>query len=603
MGFVIIARWIKKNESLIVVFLVCCLFTLVGKNIKREQLSLDGVRMKFQQYNYSAASFIFVALVGFSFLSSTSVFSNSRSLVSQELRLPIKARVEVILPVSRGIRSGDANFIFPVLKKVFTDVKLRGRIKHPHFSVFLRIEAERRRQFAYVNIHLKLNTGRDVNITRLLVEARVDINDFGVKGAYSRAFSRAYAQILKRLISNREFARVVRRGINNSIARKNDMNGMPVVSSRYKHLNDSVATIRVLTNKGRQLGSGFFVSNNGLMLTNYHVIDKARRIAVKLTNKKVYPAVVVAKDAWMDIALIKVKIRNNKFIPLDLKFSKYKIGDEVIAIGSPLSTAETISKGILSSVKNVSGYRILQTDAAINRGNSGGPLIHLSTRKLIGINTFKRANGIAYAMSLHTIRSFIRENRKIVKISNKGKLIVTIPMSFKVKKPIASRSLFSSFDKSKETQGRHYTRRGKKFGITVYSDPAEAISDTRTARQMTNQITRIIERRLFRLSLGSVIGVKVGGNSARKYIYEGRSSKYSKRLCRKYRLDGVVTFSFEHSEGGQGSLREVEVAFFDCRANRKTQKVYSISLSNNDVNPYDTRIKAVVTTLLRQVRK
>ncbi len=529
-------------------------------------------------------------------------FKKSSSSSVNRSKLPIKAQVEVILPIYRGMRLRNSDFFFPVLKKIFTNVKLRGKIRRPHFSLFLRVETEKRDANVFVKIHMKFNTGSGRRVARLTTEASSGITYGGAKKAYNKAFNKAYVKILYKLVTNRSLNRIVRRGLNNSITRKTSGIDFPKISSRYRNLNDSVGTIKVLGVDGRgKAGSGFFISSNGLMLTNHHVISKAKNIWVRLTNKRTYPAIVVAKDAWMDIALLKVKTKGNKFIPLDLGFRKYKIGDEVIAIGSPLSNEETISKGILSSVKNVSGYQVIQTDTAINRGNSGGPLIHLQSRKLIGINTLKRANGIAYAMSLRTISSFIRENHKIVKISSKGKVVITKRISFKAAR---SYGVFTKALSRKRQRSRlPLPRLGKKFGVTVYSDSVSRSTHTRSAREMSSLIGKIIAKRLNKMSRDSTIAVRVQGFSARKYIYEGKSAKYSKRLCRKYQLDGVVNFSFGSGSGGSFDSAEVEVAFFDCRAERKYNGLYSVRLTRGEVNPYGIRIKAVVTKLLRLVRK
>ncbi|VAW78305.1 hypothetical protein MNBD_GAMMA12-1205 [hydrothermal vent metagenome] len=530
---------------------------------------------------------------------------NSASRDKRYKNFPIKARVEVILPVYRGLSLRKSDLVFPVLKKIFTDVRLRGKIQHPHFSLFLRVETERRKSEVHIKMHIKFNTGTGDNVARISSQGSSG-RSYSKSKAYDKAFSKAYARLLYKLVSNRSFKRIVRNGINNSITRKTNLRNLPKISSRYKQLNDSVATIRVLGLDGKgKAGSGFFVSKSGLMLTNHHVISKAKAIWVRLTNNKMYPAVVVAKDAWMDIALLKVKVRGNNFIPLDLYFNRYKIGDEVIAIGSPLSNEETISKGILSSVKNVSGYQVIQTDTAINRGNSGGPLIHLQSKKVIGINTIKRANGIAYAMSLQTIRNFIKENRQIIHVNAKGKVTITKRISFKGR----HLSSANAFRQNRRPEVRRipatrprYVSRGRSFGITVYSDSVSRSTHSVSARKMAASISQIIETKLHQMSRDSDIKAKVFGSSARKFTYEGRSFKHSKKMCQKHRLDGVVNFFFGSGTGSFGAA-EVEVSFYDCRANRKYHGLYNIRLSKDEVSPYSAQINTVLTKLLRKVRK
>ncbi len=139
-------------------------------------------------------------------------------------------------------------------------------------------------------------------------------------------------------------------------------------------------------------GSGFIVDPRGYVLTNYHVIKDAEEIKIITYDDKVYDAEVVGKDPRTDLAVIRIK--SSKIFPaLELGNSdKVKIGDWVMAGGSPFGLRQTFTAGIISASRqniNVGEmvYRnMLQTDAAINRGNSGGPLVDLAGR-VIGINT------------------------------------------------------------------------------------------------------------------------------------------------------------------------------------------------------------------------
>lgn len=147
-------------------------------------------------------------------------------------------------------------------------------------------------------------------------------------------------------------------------------------------------------------GSGFVVSEDGYILTNYHVIDGAHQLKVTLLNHKVYDAKIVGLDSLTDLALLKVDARN--LIPLKFANSdKAEIGDWVLALGSPLGLESTVTAGIVSAKgrdinivgRDLSatsrGYAVesfIQTDAVINPGNSGGPLIN-SDGEVVGVNT------------------------------------------------------------------------------------------------------------------------------------------------------------------------------------------------------------------------
>lgn len=142
------------------------------------------------------------------------------------------------------------------------------------------------------------------------------------------------------------------------------------------------------------LGSGFIFHEDGYVLTNYHVIEKAKEITVTLANGKKYDAELVGGDSDLDLAIIKLKT-DEKLPILELGDSdKVKIGEWVIAIGNPLGLQNTVTVGVLSATnRNIakpegtgSYYGLLQTDASINPGNSGGPLLNIHG-EVIGINT------------------------------------------------------------------------------------------------------------------------------------------------------------------------------------------------------------------------
>jgi len=129
-------------------------------------------------------------------------------------------------------------------------------------------------------------------------------------------------------------------------------------------------------------GSGFFVSADGYIVTNDHVIESANNITVLLHDGRVYPATVVGRDPASDIAVIKIDVTGQAYLAFG-NSDAVRVGDQVAAIGNPLGElANTMTVGIISALDrdiNVEGITRtkLQTDAAVNRGNSGGPLLNL----------------------------------------------------------------------------------------------------------------------------------------------------------------------------------------------------------------------------------
>ena len=155
------------------------------------------------------------------------------------------------------------------------------------------------------------------------------------------------------------------------------------------------------------VGSGFIVDKAGYILTNFHVVDDASRISVRLQNGEEYIAKVVGTDEETDLAVLKVEA--GKDLPtVKLGDSDaVQVGDWVLAVGSPFGLAQTVTAGIISQTRRETPYttsfqRFIQTDAAINRGNSGGPLVNMNG-EVIGINsqiasTTGDYNGIGFAL-------------------------------------------------------------------------------------------------------------------------------------------------------------------------------------------------------------
>ena len=139
------------------------------------------------------------------------------------------------------------------------------------------------------------------------------------------------------------------------------------------------------------LGSGFIISEEGIIVTNNHVIEGADEITVILSDETEYTAELLGRDPKADIAVLKIDPNNKKLIGLKWGDSdEMRVGDWTIAIGNPLGLGGTVTAGIVSAISRDLGsgpyVKFLQTDASINRGNSGGPLFNLDG-KVIGINT------------------------------------------------------------------------------------------------------------------------------------------------------------------------------------------------------------------------
>ncbi len=134
-------------------------------------------------------------------------------------------------------------------------------------------------------------------------------------------------------------------------------------------------------------GSGFITSQDGYVLTNHHVINGASSITVALPDNREFKAQVIGSDARTDVALLKIDATNLPFLRM-ADSNKLKVGEWVVAAGSPFGLKNTITAGVVSAINRDTGdyLSFIQTDAAVNPGNSGGPLVNMAG-EVIGINS------------------------------------------------------------------------------------------------------------------------------------------------------------------------------------------------------------------------
>jgi serine protease Do len=174
----------------------------------------------------------------------------------------------------------------------------------------------------------------------------------------------------------------------------------------------------------RAQGSGFLISADGYIVTNHHVADKADEIEITFENEEKYKAKVIGSDARTDIALLKIEAKKKFDHYLEFADGPPRVGDWVLAVGNPFGLGGTVTAGIVSASGRDIGsgpYDFLQIDAAVNRGNSGGPSVNLDG-KVVGVNTAIYSPsggsvGIAFAIPASTARDVVRqlkgENHKV----------------------------------------------------------------------------------------------------------------------------------------------------------------------------------------------
>ena len=196
------------------------------------------------------------------------------------------------------------------------------------------------------------------------------------------------------------------------------------IAALYKNVRRAVVEIAVTSSGGtpfgdggqQALGSGFVYDESGHVITNQHVVDGASRAEVTLWDGKTYDATVVGTDPSTDLAVLDVDAPASALHPIRLAGSGVvEVGETVVAIGSPFGLEQTVTAGIVSAlnreITSPNGFAIddaIQTDAAINHGNSGGPLFDLSGR-VVGVNAQIESesggnDGVGFAIPSSTVK-------------------------------------------------------------------------------------------------------------------------------------------------------------------------------------------------------
>ena len=306
------------------------------------------------------------------------------------------------------------------------------------------------------------------------------------------------------------------------------------ISTLIENVNNAVVGISKIANKGTTiflqdgasnlgLGTGFIVSKDGYIVTNQHVSgEKNSTCYVTLENGKNYKASVVWSDTDLDLSIIKINVNNLEYLDLG-DSDKIKVAEQVYAIGNPIGFEfqRTVTSGIISGLNrtikieedNKTSYMedLIQTDATINQGNSGGPLIN-ANGEIIGINTVKitSAEGIGFAVPIDVVKPIIN------RFSKEGKFEEATLGIFAYDK-----NMISYIDTSIEIENGIYVAE-----ITRYS-PASQVNLT-----IGDIITKIDNTELNKMSdLRRYIYSKKPGDKVTLTIY---------RKNREYQLDIIL---------------------------------------------------------------
>jgi serine protease Do len=266
------------------------------------------------------------------------------------------------------------------------------------------------------------------------------------------------------------------------------------------------------------IGTGFVIDKNGYIITNNHVVEDADKIKVKLKDERAFDAKVIGRDPHTDLALIKIDAKGDLPVASLGRSADLKVGEWVVAVGSPFGLEQTVTAGIVSAKGRAIGSGpyddFIQTDASINPGNSGGPLLNLNG-EVVGINTaiIAQGQGIGFAIPIDMATKIVaqlKENGEVtrgwlgVNIQDlKGDLaeyygakdsegvLVTevVPGNPAEKAGIKAKDVITAVDGEKVKNSRELTAKaatlpvGEATKITVLRDGKEKTIDVKVAKR------------------------------------------------------------------------------------------------------------------------
>ena len=356
------------------------------------------------------------------------------------LNLPLKGRAEILLPLGVADRRIVVGEKYPVValedgaaltraatdvfSKIFSQVAVRGEVVDPQFVLKIKGRAEVQRVWAVyrAEVEVRLETGADLVVGTWIGEGSDRSGVVNDQTALENAYREAFLDAASALVNGRRFVGLVWDGVPDGLER-----ATPNVPARrrpeFEAIMRSVVTVRVITTRTASggespvveelsHGSGFFVNGSGLILTNHHVIGNSGSITV-VCDARNYPAEIIASDEWADLALLQISEIDSPFLKVASERDAAAVGDEVLVVGSPVKSEldYSVSRGIVSSYRMMDGYSFLQTDAAINQGSSGGPVVSLKTGEVVGVVAMRYfGEGLGFALTSDVVTEFLRRN-------------------------------------------------------------------------------------------------------------------------------------------------------------------------------------------------
>jgi serine protease Do len=354
--------------------------------------------------------------------------------------------------------------------------------------------------------------------------------------------------------------------------------------------------------QANSLGSGFIISADGYLLTNAHVVDEADEVTVRLTDKREFKAKVIGSDRRTDIALIKIEAANLPKVTIG-KPDQLRVGEWVVAIGSPFGFDNSVTAGIVSakgrSLPQDNYVPFIQTDVAINPGNSGGPLFNMKG-EVVGINSqiYSRTGGfmgLSFAIPIDTAIDISDQLRTGGKIQRGWLGVVIQEMtkelaeSFGLSKP--SGALIASVEKGSpaEKGGLAASDIVLKFDGKAVESPADLsrqVAQAKPGKRVSLQVWRKSQNKDLTLVLGEMPDKvsKAATKPAKSTNKLGLTlNELSEEQKKELKIDhGLLV------EDAQGVAARAGLSKGDIILSVKNQDVKSVEQFNELTSPYTT---------------
>ena len=285
-----------------------------------------------------------------------------------------------------------------------------------------------------------------------------------------------------------------------------------------KIINPSVVIVFAYDDKGEflKLGSCFFISQNGDIVTNYHVLQGASSAEVKTSDGKTYPIIdIVAFDEQNDIIRLSVDIPSQYVHPLSLSATVPEVGERIIVYGSPLGLEKTVSDGIVSAIRDIPDFgKVIQITAPISPGSSGSPVLNMQG-EVIGIATFQMVEGqnLNFAIPSEKITSLILTEENIISTieevfgqESKAKKVIPATDEAKIK------SVINEFFWAISNQSWNKAKSYCVYGSRMY----DIVSEVEEAYDYMSSSSGVI---IIDIAVDDILNVSIDGEYSKAYCY------------------------------------------------------------------------------------